>query len=313
MTVEIGAQGFAGIALEADAGVYTAPTKFFPIMSESLEWTQDTRQRRVIRGTADVIGAVPGNGHVEGDIEMELLTDVHPYFLRTGRTAIEKTDTAGVAPFTYVITPLHNAVPAKTASITVVRNGVPFGYTGCVLGQQSYGVDNVTPTVTFNMVGRAEAEEAAPVPNYANDEPFGAGDWEIEIPTAAQVFDTDGFSLDINDNAEAQMRLKNALGAQFVSFGERETTLSVDRDFESRTEYDAFKAVTAKSVTIDLTHDDGNKFTALLPVAHLNAYPVSLDGVGDLIRASVEYFAAHDAGIDGAYQLTVITDEDITL
>src|SRR5687768_15727381 len=131
-----GAQGFLGVAIEAAAGTYLAPTKYVPIESEGLGWVQDTVWRRPIRQSADIIGAVPGNGRIEGDIGMEAFEDVVAMFLRCARTSVIKT---GTTPnFTYVFTGSAVAVPSKTMSVTVVRNGVTFGYTGCVVSSFSF-------------------------------------------------------------------------------------------------------------------------------------------------------------------------------
>lgn len=322
MTVGIGASGVVGVAIETTPGTYAAPTKFFPIRSEGLVWTQDTNWRRVIRGTTDPIGAIAGNGSVEGDIEMELLADVLPYFLKCARGSITKTGTddpatttvENAAPFTYEFTPLHNAVPPNTMSITIVRNGVPYGYTGCVVSSQSYGEDNSAATVTFSMLGRAEESVPVPTHAFAGDVPFGAGDWTIEIPTATQVFDADGFSFEVEDNGTVQNRLKSSLGAQFISFGERTVTLSLDRDFEDRVEYDQFKALTSKAIRTLLTDGSGeNSVEFRMPVAVIDGYDVSLGGVGDLVRASVSYMGVHDGATGGAYGITVVTNEDVTV
>jgi len=111
----------------ATPGVYAAPTKFFPFNSESLASTQETVFRRPIRQSADIIGAVPGFFHVEGDVEMEALEDVLVYFLYASRTLFVKT---GTAPnFTYTITPTAAGIPNKTLSLTMVRNNIVFGFT----------------------------------------------------------------------------------------------------------------------------------------------------------------------------------------
>lgn len=322
MAVDIALAGFVGIAFEAVAGTYVAPTKFFPIRSESVQWTQSTNFRRVIRGVADPLGAIAGNGHVEGDIDMELLSDVLPYFLRCARGTMTKTGTDDPAtaavesgpPFTYAFKPSASAVPAKTMSITVVRSGQVFGYVGCVVSSMTFGVDNDMATSTFTMLGRSEATQAAPVAAYnaAGDPYFGSGNWTLEIPTATQVFDSDEFSLQIEDNGEPQFRLKNVLGAQFIKYGERNVTLSVTRDFDGRAEYDAFKALTAKSVTVRVAR--GNESVRfVVPASIVDSYDLSLSGIGDLVRASVSYQGVHNAATGGGYTVTVVTAEDIAV
>lgn len=310
----VGGGGFVGIALEAVAGTYVAPTKFFPILTESLQHMQETIWRRPIRQNVDILGAVPGNVHIEGDIEMEVLTDAAVYFHRISRADIQKTGTA--APWSYVVTPNAAACAGKTASITVVRNGVVFGYTGCVVAGFTYTVEDGLLKATYNIIGLDEAVQALPVPTFAGQErPFGAGEYTVEIPTASQVFDTDTFEWTVNDNGEPQYRMKNTgRGAQFIQFGEREVTLSVERDFGTRADYDAYKALTAQSITIDADSALPNeKFTLLLDAAIKDTYEVGLSGQGDLIRASISYMCVYNAGTSRSYRLTLLADEDITL
>jgi hypothetical protein len=308
----IGAGGFVGIALEVTPGTYVAPDKFFPIRNETLSWEQGTVWRRVIRGTADAIGAVEGNGSVGGDIDMELLDDVLPYFLQIARG--DMTQSAAPAPFTYEFVPNHEAVPNATASITVVRNGVSFGYVGCVVSSMNFGTDEGMATVTFSILGTAENEENVPTPTYnPDDKPFGAGTWVIEIPTATQIFDADNFSFQVEDNGEVQFRLKDILGAQFVSYGERSVTVSMDRDFLDRDEYDAFKLLTSKGISVNVSRGADRSVTLVTPAAIIDTYESNLSGQGDLIRASISYQGVHDAATGGGYTIEVVTNEDLDL
>lgn len=311
MPLEIGAAAYVGIAFETTSGTYEPPTKFFPIRSESLQWTQETNFRRVIRGTADPIGAIAGNGNVEGDIDMELLDDVVPYFLAAARTSVTKT--GAEAPYTYEFVGAHGALPSETLSITVVRAGQVFGYVGCVVGSMSFSVDNDMGVVTFSIVGTAEDEQAEPSLVYGDDLPFGSGKWNIQLPTNTQIFTVDTFSLEIEDNAEAQNRLKDELGAQFVKFGERTTTVSLDQDFVDRTEYNMFKLLTARSVTIEAAHSAERSVTFQVPVGYYDSYESSVGSVGDLVRASTSIQGTHDPSIGGSYKITVVTSEDVEI
>lgn len=310
MTVGIGAGGIVGIALESTPGTYVAPQKFIPVQNESLAWQQETNWRRPIRQVAGIVGAVAGRGHVEGAIESEAFEDVIPYFMYCSRMTVQKT---GSAPnFTYVGTPTAAAVPTKTMSVTVVRNNVVFGYVGVVVGGFTFTVDNDLLMYNVDLFGTNEEEQASPVPTWDDTDPYGHGQYTIEIPTASQVFDCDGFEFSVDDSAEVQFRLKNTPGSQFTSFGERSTELSTERDFENRAEYDAFKALTSESVTITASKGANNQVIINMPAAIKNTYEIGLSGQGDLLRASIQWNGVTDAaGKD--YQLTVKTQEDITL
>lgn len=307
----IGASGILGVALETVSGTYVVPQKFVPFESESMNHQQATNWRRPIRNTAGLVGAVPGNVHIEGDIQMELLADVLPYFLYASRCTVNKTGAS--APYTYTFTPAAVAIPTKTMSVSIKKGNEVFGYVGCVVSSFTItvGEDGI---LKFNvsLVGTSEATQSALTATWPTTTPFGAGQYNVSIPTASQVFDTDTFEFQSEDNAEPQFRLKNTgAGAQFVKFGESNATIKVERDFENRTDYDAFKALTSQSITFLATKGAGESVTVLAPVAFKDSYEISIGGQGDLIRSSIEYQCAID-GTGKHYQLTVVCAENIT-
>jgi hypothetical protein len=315
-------QGYIGIGMETTYGTYIAPTVFFPIRSESMNYQQDTYWRRAIRGVVDIIpNAISGFSHVEGEIEAELIEAVLPYFLLVGRYTVAKT---GTTPnFTYTATPNHiadNSVLTNTAkgmSITVVRSGVVFGYVGCLLGGLEISVDSGIPIMRMSIVGSDEASQSLPTPTWAtgaDDQPFGAGQYSVELPTASQVFDVENFTFTTNENAEPQYRLANSTKATFVKFGEREVALEATRDFASRAEYDSFKALTASSVTITCTKGVNNSVSMVMPASVRESY--DLDGLssqGDLEMATVKFNALYDTTTSRSHQIIVKSQEDITV
>jgi hypothetical protein len=289
-------------------GVYVAPTKFIPFMSESLTSTQSTIWRRPIRQSADIIGAVPGNFNVAGDISIEGMEDCMIYFLYGSRMSIAK---AGTTNYTYTCTPTANAIPNNTLSITVVRNGIVFGFTGCVVSSQTFTQQDGIFMHNMSIIGRDEAVQSLPTPTWPTTVPFGAGQWSIEIPTATPVFDTDTFEFTIDDAAEAQFRLKSTTrGADFIKYGERALTLSMERDFDTRTDFDAFKALTSQSITITASKGANNSVSLLAPVAIKDTYEVQNSGQGDLVRAAIAYNGVID-GTGKSYQITLKTQENV--
>lgn len=307
----VGASGFVGIAPEVTSGTYVAPTYFLNLRGESLKYVQEPLWRRLLRGTADVSGVLAGNTRVEGTIEIEIIEDALVNLLRAARGTITKTGSS--TPWTYAYAPNQVAVPAKTLSITVVRNGVAFGYTGCVVSALSMTTDNGLLVGTFTIIGNDESNQTVPTATFSNILPYSTNKYSIEIPTATQVFDTENFTFTLNDNAAAQYRLKNTgLGAQFVKFGERSVELAMNRDFLNRTEFDAFKALTAKSVRIKAVKSSSQSVQITMPVAILDTYDISgLSGQADLIMASVKYTGTNSGS--GAVDITVVSDQDIPI
>ena len=309
MPLGIGAGGLMGFALEVTPGTYVAPTKYMPFTSENLHMVEDTQFRRPIRESADAIGAVAGNEHPEGDIEAEALEDCLLSLMYASRTNIVK---SGSTPnFTYTITPTAVAVPVKTMSITIKRSDQIFGYTGCVVSSFKFGINNGLLTYGASIIARNEASQSSPTATWPATVPFGAGTYSIEIPTATPVTDTDTFEWTCEDNAEAQFRLKSTgRGADFVNFGERDVTWTMNRDFLTRADYDLFKAVTSQSITISATKGVNNSITILTPVSLKETYEVGLSGQGDLNRANIGYRAVID-GTGKSYQIVIKTQEDI--
>jgi len=294
-----------------NANTYVAPTKFFPFRSESLKYVQDTVWRRPIRQNVDVLGGVSGDVHVEGDIEIEALEDVVPYFHFASRLTCAK---SGTSPnFIYTFTPTASgSPPSDTLSITVIRNGAVFAYVGCVVSSYKYTIDSGLLIYSCSLIGSDEASQTLPVPTYTTTVPFGAGQYNIQMPTATQVFDVDTFEFSVNDNAEPQFRLKNTgRGAQFVKYGERSVQITTERDFLNRTDYDAYKALTAQSLTLVATKGANNLIQLDAPTVIKDTYEVGLSGQGDLVRASLSYQGTYDPATSKAYSIIVKTQENI--
>jgi hypothetical protein len=311
MAVGIGAQGFVGVAFEATPGTYVAPTKFCPIRSESLNVTQANYNRRDIRQVADSLGVVGGDMHVAGDINMCVYPDCLPYFLYGSRGTVVKT---GTGPWTYAHTPGHTANPTalRTMSLTVVRNGIVHGYSGCVVGVSEYSQDNKMMIVRHGIIGMTEAVQGAPSPTWSNQGVFGAGMYDLEIPLASDVFDIDQFTLTIDDAATPEFRLSTTRTPRFVRFGERTVGLTLMRDYESRTDFDAFKTLTAQAVRLKASNGASADVQFDIPVAIKDSYELGLSGQGDLVRASIAYTGHYDSVTGAAAKTTVIANENIS-
>ena len=310
MAVAIGASSIMGIAHETVAGTYVAPSKFFPFMTEDLKHIQNTIWRRPIRNSASIIGAIAGNSHVEGTITMELLPDVLPYFLYVSRTTVVK---SGAGPYVYTVTPQPVATPIRTMSISVKRNAEVMGYVGCVVGSFTItiGADGVL-MVQMTIMGLSEATQTTLTATWPTSVPFSAGMYTLEIPTATQVFDCDAFEFAQTDNPTPNFRIKNTnAGPSFIAFGESASTLKLERDFTSRTDYDTFKNLTAQAIHFNAANGANAIFDLVCPVAVKDTYDIGVPSQSDLLRMSVVYQSiANTAGIQ--YTIVVTTSENIT-
>jgi hypothetical protein len=312
MAIGVGAGMVVGVAVETVPGTYVAPTHFMLLKSESLKFTRSAIQRRPLRNIADVAGVLPNYFSVMGDLVVEVTEDILPQLLRTSRMTCVK---AGAAPFTYTFTPNALALPAQTMSITVVRAGVVFGYTGCVIGSQKYSLEDGVLVGSFSIVGRNEAVQSAPTATYVTTVPFAYGNYDIQIPTATSVFDADTFEISIEDNAEPQNRLRlNSLAAEFVKYGERSVELTIERDFDGRADYDLFKALTAQTVTVLAQKSASASVKFLLPAAVKDDFDIGGGtGQAELIRSSIKYIGTYDSATSKAVEILVTTNASITI
>jgi Phage tail tube protein len=308
MPAGIGAGGFIGIAHETTPGTYVAPLKYFPVDSEALQYQQDVAFRRPIRQTADQIGAVLGNAHVEGDLAMDFLEDVVPYFLYCARTTVTKTGT--IPNFTYAFKGSAAALPPRTMSVTVIRNGQVFGYVGCVVGSFTINIDAGQLKFSASLQGRDEASQTLPTPTFSTTAPFGTGTYTAQV-AGATISDADTYTFTVDDSAAAQNRIGSTRGAAYISYGERTVTCAMDRDFLDRTEYDAWKALTAQAVSLAATKGINNNVTVAVPVGLKTEYPINLGGQGDLLRVSNSWTGVTDAS-GNAYTVTIACQENIT-
>lgn len=307
MAVGIGAAGLLGVSHEAVKGTYLAPVEFIPIRSESLQYMQEVNYTRPIRGVPDPIHAVKGNGHVEGDIEMEITEDMLAYLLYGARMTVTK---AGVGPFTYDFVPSSAAeAPNKTLSFTVVRNGVVFGYAGCVISTIELTIDNGILVGTFGVLGTSEATQTAPTPTWPTTPPYGADTHSISIGGSA-VTTVDSFTWKLDDSGEAVFRL-GSLDAAYVKFGERSVEASVEMDFENKTEYTAYRALTEKALLFESDQDADNFIHITTHAMIAGTYEVGLDGQGDLIRASIEYTGKYDETNSEVFNIAISSDVEV--
>jgi hypothetical protein len=312
MVVGIGASGIVGVCREDVEGTYQAPEQYLHIRSESLEFQQDTQKRRPIVGSVDVQGALTGWAHVEGELELEVIPAEFVYLLQGMRGTLQRT--GETAPYIYTFTPTAAAVPSKTLSITVVRNGEAFGYTGCVIGTAEFTIDEGTLVARLTILGQNEEEVSVPTAAYETGRPGMPGDYNLEIPNGTPVCDTDEMTLTIEDNPEAQYRLCSGQRfAEFIKFGERDVTMSVSRDFHNRDDYDSFKALTAQEIQFTATTGTDEFIEFTLYSAIKESYQVGLSGQGDLVRGETEYFAVYNPSASKAYQIRISSAEAMTV
>jgi len=329
MPAGLGGGGKVGIAFETVMGTYVAPTIFVPVLNESLIYREEKYYSEQIRQQTIVSDVKPGYYHVEGDIEMEADPTNLPYWLYASRHIAAK---SGTGPYVYKFTPgsqgsastAAGTTAAKTLSITVVRNGVVFGYTGCVVGSWEWTIEDAVLRVTMNVLGLAEAVQAAPSPTWAAADLLGADAHRVYLAASAATpsFTTadinfNGFTFRANYNPEAQNRIRADRQASYISYGITEAEIESELDFLDRTDYDNFVNNAQRAIKLESTNG-GVTFAAATSGVKLqanrvsyDAYDVALEGMGDLIMAG---FTGRMVGIAAgdAYEMTVKSPAAIT-
>jgi len=317
--LQIHGQGHLGLSFETTIGDFVAPTKFLPIRSESLRWVEDKPYRMNIKGVADrQPPGTLGPGHVEGDVEFEVTADTLIYFLYAGRMEPSRT---GVGPYTYTFVPFHGPKPStgasatvrKTLSILVARANVGFGYAGCSVGSFNFSYENEVLICSMSLMGLTEGTETIVSPTFdeLTDLSFGPAHNSIKIPSDEAIrTDVADASLSINDGAEVRARLDGQQAPSGIRWGEREVTVSLEHDFESTADYDAFKASTRQDIEFLASRDaSDNQIKATVRGTITDTYESNLASLGDLVAASVEYHGTYDDA--EVYEIEVKTDEDI--
>lgn len=311
MAIGIGATGVLGLGVETTRGTYVAATKWVPIRSESITVSQEMNYRRNIRGIADPDLPQQGNLTYEGDVEFEAYPDVIAYFFKAMRTSEAKTGSGD--PYQYIYTPTHGALSTDSLSLYIERNAVRFGYSGVSVTGMAFTVTDGILICTATVSCLAEAQPGAETDSYSNETPFYTGTFSVEVPDSSAVTDMDNFSWSVTEGGSVNHRLNGSTNPASITMGERTTACSMDRDFESRTDLDAFELATSTSLAIICSYSTATRYLKLeMPVASMETYDVNLGGQGDIVRASINYTGSYNAGTTGAYRATVKTAENIT-
>jgi hypothetical protein len=284
-----------------------------PIYDENLQYKQGGKQRRPIRQVADVIGVAAGPSWVEGEITMEVLPDCLPFWLYVSRNSVTKT---GSGPYTYTCTPSHVGsgtinTGKGSASLTIVRNDIVFGYVGCVVTGMEFTIDEQVLMVKISILGFNEAVQTSPTPTWPTTVPFQAGQYDLSVG-GSTVTDTDSFTFSVDDSGEPQHRIRNSRIPTAIKWGERSLSCKLERDFENRTEYDAFKSYTSNAIALDCVQDANNRVTITLPANIKENWDLGLSGQGDIVRSSIDYVPIYNPGTSKAYEIVVITGQNIT-
>jgi hypothetical protein len=255
---------------------------------------------------------------------MEVDSNYLPYFLIASRHSIAKTGPVSLV-YNYAATPTNigSTYPGGTGrglSIAIVRDAVGFLYSGCVVNNWEFMIDNGVLKVTMGILGLAETDLAgAPSQSWIDPLLLGADAHSIYLDTAgtAPTFGGgrdntfNGFTWRANYNGTPQNRIVPTRSATYISYGEIEATYETELDFVSKTEYNNMKANTLRAIKLESINPGGVSGTFAAATSALqiitrrsnyDTYDVGLTGMGDLIMARV---TGRSIGISGAAPYTI--------
>lgn len=334
MPAGLGAAGYLALTLETVYGTYlpptTAGTVFIPILTESLAYTENPYYSPQIRQQTVYSDRTQGFYHVAGNIDLEFDANFMPYFLHLARHNIAK---SGAGPYVYDYTPSQAGSAStaasgnvqRSASITVIRNGVGFGYGGCSVDTIHHELDNGVLKFTLGIYGLSEVTPGGlGTPAWIAPSLMGAAAHSVYVDAAgtAPAFATpdvsfNGFTADVNFNAAAQNRINSSRAASYVSYGMTEPNFDTELDFLTKTEYDNFKNNTRRAVKFESLK--GGATFALASEAYnityynsaYDVYDVTLPGLADLIMARVTTRGLVQVG-GNPYKISVKSPVSIT-
>lgn len=328
MPAGLSGAGWLGFAFETTKGTFEDADTFIPILSESFKYNEDRYFSPQIRQQVMTSDVAQGYYHIEGDVELEADVNYLPYLLYCTRHNISFG--SGVYTFTpstagSTSTAASGAVQ-RTASITIVRNGIGFGYSGCTLGSLGFFVDTGVLKFRATLFGEKDNVVAAPpTPTWLAPSLFGASSHSVYVDAsgtapgfaASPVRDFNGFEFTANHNPSAENRLVNDRSATYIAFHETEINVNTELDFVDKTEYDNFVATTQKAFRLESLKGGATFATATEAVSiDINrgvyeTYDVGLSGLADLIMAGVTIRGIGIAGGD-AYRIRVKSPVIIT-
>ncbi len=341
---DIAASGSVWVALEDTYGTVKDPSVasneadgfYVPIISETLAYTEPDRYySEQIRHEAIASDVKPSYYHVEGDIVMEVDAQYLPIFMAASRHTTLQTGSGSNQLYTITPSKTGATYPGGAAlglSIAIIRNNVGFVYSGCVVNQAAFTLENGIGRVTLSMLGLAEANMAnvaVPVPLFADPKLFGADahaifvDASSNAPAFASPDATfNGYTFTINHNGEPQNRVIRERSASYIKYGITEPSFDTELDFLSRAEYDHYKAADFKAYRFEsvIPGGAGSTWAAATQAYRITCYKavyatyeIGLSGMGDLVMARTTGRVL--GGLTGAegYKIEIKSPMDLTL
>lgn len=339
MPAGIGASGALGVALEPAAapGAWVTPAVWIPITGETLAYTEDRYFSEAIRQQTISNAVAQGPYHVEGDVNMEFDCRYVPYFLYATRHTITKT--GATAPFSYKLVPASGGgLPTgnRTLSLTVVRNGVQFRYSGCQVGSFEITIDAGVTRFNATIMGTTMATSAAAItPSFSAPRLLSSISQSIAIGdnalitavasggtamTGATVNTSfNGFTFTVNDNPSAENRINQNRSASYIAYHITEANVTTELDFLDKVDYDHYVATDSKRLQFISGQVSGatpitqNRVTVDVYNSVFEEYSVNLGSWSDLTMATSNFHIISSGGAAPPFDMFIENDQDIVV
>jgi hypothetical protein len=295
----IGALGYVGYGKESVEGTAVAPTKFIPATSVSFPDSNDYLSPLDIRGSRDIVLALPAPYTIEGSIEMSGQSHDVGNLLMSAFAATVSTSNYSGGGYSHVLTPANSATTMTFEVSPGGTNDLIMRYSGCRVNtfeiKASFG-EIVMWTVGIDGIDRAQHTGAAASPSYHAQSVYP---WHFN-GAKVQIGGTDSaivkeFTFGVNNNIEHIGTLRRTRAYKRVALGPREMSLSMSLDFTDDTEYERMLDDDEFAVQLyfengqDLTGNPGDKVSLTIDLPRVKYRTVGLPmQASDFLTQDVE-------------------------
>lgn len=313
MATASGIEAQFGVGQESTYGTYTAPTKTFEFVSESLKYSISRITSAGLRaGRRTARRWKAGTRSVSGDVVLELGPQGLGVLLSN---VLGDPTTTGTGPYTHTYAGLAN-IDTKSMTLQVGRpdnSGTlrAFSYLGCKFTQFKVEASvNEYAKATFSVYGREEvtSQSLAAAAYDADWDPLAftegsltVGGSTVPVTEVSYQIDlslaTDRFRLGATDNGKP----KKAVVSGFAAI-----TGSFTADFDDLTQYNHY--VNGDEATLVLTFDDGTSTLAITSNVRYDGETPTVGGP-DLLTQPVQFTAVSETSDADAITVVLVNDD----
>lgn len=263
MALRSGLAAQLGVAKEATWGTFVAPTRFFPLRSEGLEFSQERLDSEAIvagRTTPSSDLWALGGRSVSGGIELDATAASQGILWEA---ALGNVSTSGTGPFTHTFTP--GDLDGKSLSIQVGRPDLggtvrPFSFTGCKVASLELSVETGSlASLSVEIIGRdVSTSETLGTPSFSATPQILTGH-KTTVSIAGSSVNARSFTLSIeNPLSDDRFRTADEFLLEPHLVGLREITAEVEVEFADLTQFQRFVNADVVQVQAVLTPHSGS-------------------------------------------------------